>query len=95
MVLLVIRHKVMSLSEFYAATLFDINLLASHLEEVERDAWERTRMMMWAVLEPHSKSKQGPEDLMTFSWEQHVGNSDTPPTTKQQFDEMFKRFKKA
>ena len=93
--LLVIRHKVMTLTEFYDADLFDINLLASRLEEVERDEWERTRMMMWAVLAPHSKKKQGPEEIITFPWEKHNAGEPAAVTTKEQFEQAFKKFKKA
>lgn len=90
---MVIRHKVMTMTEFYDADYFDIDLVASHLEEVERDALERMRMMMWAMLAPYSKKSQSPEDIIKFSWE---GGKDgkSAPTTKEQFEKVFKNFKK-
>ena len=84
----------MTLTEFYAADAFDLDLMATNLEEVDRDALEQTRLLMWAALAPHSKEKQGPEKLMTFSWERH-SNGDQTVTTKEQFEEAFKKFKKA
>lgn len=93
--LLVIRHKVMTMTEFYDADVFDIDLMASHLEEVERDSLERMRMMMWAALAPHSKKKSSPEEIITFSWEKHnQKNEPVQPTTKEQFDAMIKNFKR-
>jgi hypothetical protein len=93
-VLMVIRHKVMTMTEFYNADYFDIDLVASHLEEVERDALERMRMMMWATLAPYSKKHQSPEEIIKFSWESgKEGNA--APTTKEQFEQVFKNFKKA
>lgn len=87
---MVIRHKVMTMAEFYNADYFDIDLVASHLEEVERDALERMRMMMWAMLAPYSKKSQSPEDIIKFSWE----GGKSAPTTKEQFENVFKNFKK-
>ncbi len=92
--LLVVRHKVMTMTEFYNADYFDISLVASHLEEVERDALERMRMMMWAMLEPYSKKRQFPEEIIKFSWESGKEGK-VAPTTKEQFEQVFKNFKKA
>lgn len=91
--LLVIRHRVMSMTEFYEADAFDVDLMASNLDQAERDASERTRLIMWAALAPNSKKKIAPEEVMTFSWEKPQGETQAV-TTKEQFDEMFKRFKK-
>jgi len=91
---MVIRHKVMTMTEFYNADYFDIDLVASHLEEVERDALERMRMMMWATLAPYSKKRQSPEEIIKFSWESGKEGK-AAPTTKEQFEQVFKNFKKA
>ena len=93
--LLVVRHKVMTMTEFYNADYFDIDLVASHLEEVERDALERMRHIMWAVLSPNSKRKIQPSDVMQFSWEKPGHGEASEVTTKEMFDKMFKNFKKA
>ena len=89
--MLVIRHKVMTMTEFYNADAFDIDLMASHLDQAERDASERMRHMMWAVLAPNSKKKIMPEDLMTFSWEKPQGEA-AAPTTKEDFDKAFGKY---
>lgn len=89
--LLVLRHKVMTMAEFYAADIFDLDLCISNLDEVERDASERMRMLMWAVLAPYSKKKQSPEDIVKFSWENKPSEKVT--TTKEQFEKMFGNYK--
>ena len=93
--ILVVRHKVMTMTEFYAADAFDINLVCSHLEEVERDSLERMRHIMWAVLAPNSKRKIQPSDVMQFSWEKPGHGEASEVTTKEMFDKIFKNFKKA
>jgi hypothetical protein len=93
--ILVVRHKVMTMAEFYNADFFDINLVCSHLEEVERDALERMRHIVWAVLAPNSKRKITPTDVMQFSWEKPGHGEASEVTTKEMFDKMFKNFKKA
>lgn len=89
--LLVIRHKVMTMTEFYEADAFDIDLMLSNLGEVERDASERMRKLMWAVLAPYSTKPIEPEGIIRFSWENNSVDS-APLTTKEQFDEMCKKF---
>jgi hypothetical protein len=84
----------MTMTEFYNADYFDINLVASHLEEVERDAMERMRMIIWAILAPYSKKRQSPEEIIKFSWESGKEGK-AAPTTKEQFEQVFKNFKKA
>lgn len=88
--LLVIRHKVMTMTEFYEADAFDIDLVLSNIGEVERDACERMRNLMWAMLAPNSKKAIKPEEIITFSWEQHTEAN--KPTTKEQYEAMCKRF---
>ena len=87
---LVIRHKVMTMTEFYEADAFDLDLVASHMEEVERDASERMRNIMWAMLAPNSKKKIAPEDIVKFSWEQPKSSGEV--TTKEQFESIAKQF---
>ena len=91
---LVVRHRVMSMTEFYEADAFDIDLMASHLDQAERDASERMRLMVWAALAPNSKKRITPEDVLKFSWENEP-DATQPVTTKEMFDKIFKNFKKA
>lgn len=87
---LVIRHKVMTMTEFYDADAFDLDLVSSHMEEVDRDAAERMRNIMWAMLAPNSKKKIAPEDIVKFSWEQPKSSGEV--TTKEQFESIAKQF---
>lgn len=91
--LLVVRHKVMSMTEFYNADAFDLDLVCSHLEEVERDALERMRHLMWAMLAPNSKQKLQPTDVIQFSWEMEKDDKAATPTTREMYEEAFKNFK--
>lgn len=93
-VLLVIRHKVMTMTEFYEADAFDIQLMCDHLDSAKREALERMRTIAWAVLAPNSKKKIMPTDVLRFPWDGEA-KADTVPTTKEQFDKVFKNFKKA
>lgn len=87
---LVIRHKVMTMTEFYSADAFDLDLVASNMEEVDRDALERMRYIMWAILTPNSKKKIAPDDIVKFSWEQPKSIGEV--TTKEQFESIAKQF---
>ena len=88
-----IRHKVMTMTEFYKADAFDLSLMVSNLQEVDRDAAERMRMMVWAALAPNSKKQLAPEDILTFSWEKH-NDTASRPTTREDFEKAFQQFKK-
>ena len=87
---LVIRHKVMTMTEFSSADAFDLDLVASHMEEVDRDAADMMRNIMWAMLAPNSKKKIAPEDIVKFSWEQPKSSGEV--TTKEQFESIAKQF---
>lgn len=91
--ILVIRKKVMTMTEFYNADAFDLNLMVSNLEEVDRDALERMRLMVWAALAPNSKKKLTPEDILTFSWENKKTDTAPTVTTREDFENAFKNFK--
>ncbi|MEO0573208.1 MAG: hypothetical protein AAF039_15990 [Bacteroidota bacterium] len=42
--------------------------------KLERDAWERTRMVMWAAITPHTKkeTKLSPMDVMELPWDTDI-----------------------
>lgn len=88
--MLVIRHKVMTMTEFFSADAFDLDVMAANMTECEREPLERMRQIMWAVLAPNSKKKMLPEDIMKFSWE--TESHDNQQTTKKQFDDIVKKF---
>lgn len=79
------------MTEFYNADVFDLDLMISNIGEAERDASERMRNIMWAMLAPNSKKQIKPEEIVRFSWEHQEDGSQL--TTKEQFDEMCKKFK--
>ena len=79
------------MTEFYNANAFDLNLMTSHLDEVDRDEKERMRMMIWASLAPYSKKNVTPEDIIIFDWEKH---ETTKPSTREDFENAIKKFTK-
>ena len=86
-----IRHKVMTMTEFYEADAFDLSLMVGNLQEVDRDAAERMRMMVWAALAPNSKRQLAPEDILTFSWEKQ-NDTASRPTTREDFEKAFNNY---
>lgn len=87
--MLVIRHKVMTMTEFFSADAFDLDVMANNMTECEREPLERMRQIMWAVLAPNSKKNLLPENIMKFSWE--TESHDNKQTTKEQFNDIVKQ----
>ena len=82
----------MTVTEFYGADMFDLIIITQNMDEAQRDASERMRNIMWAMLAPNSKKKLLPEDIVQFSWERDT--EEVKPTTAEQFNEAFKQFTK-
>jgi hypothetical protein len=38
----------------------------------ERSAWERTRMLCTTMLQPYSKKRLEPQDVMRFAWDREM-----------------------
>ena len=88
--LLVIRKKVMTMTEFFDADAFTIDLVLTNLEDADRDSMERMRNLVWAILAPYSKKKGlAPNDVMRFKWEEQ--DRDPSVTTKETFDSIAKK----
>lgn len=83
-----LRYKVMSMTEFYNADIFDLNLCTANLEQAEREAYEKTRLMMWAALSPYSKKKIAPTEVLKFSWDNEDDGNHAAPLTDEQFEQQ-------
>lgn len=69
---------------FYRMTWAEAAAYMRGRELREREEWERTRRVMWAMLLPHAKKSDfQPDDVMRFSWE-----ADAIGTTKVDEQEL-------
>ena len=64
-------------------------------EAREQGAWERTRLLATFAVQPYSKKKLKPTDLLTFPWEQpEKKNAGNPGrSTAERFKELTEKFK--
>ena len=42
----------------------------------ERAAWERTRLLCTTMLQPYSKKRLEPQDVMRFAWDREMQNAE-------------------
>ena len=61
-------------------------------EHAERSAWERTRMQCLCMLQPYSRHRLQPRDVMRFPWDSE-GDQEEKLTAKE-IRERFERVKK-
>lgn len=47
-----------------------------HNEALTRERWEQTRFTAWAMLQPYSKKRLRPRDVMEFEWDKSSTESD-------------------
>lgn len=85
----------LSLDDFCSMTPHEFNLTyrSWHHAHVEQP-WERTRLLACYILQPWSKKRLTPEQLMRFGWDQKQTASARPATeqsTRQRFEELVKR----
>ena len=86
----------LSLSDFCAMTPHEFNgvLRSWHRTHVEQP-WDQTRLLACAMLQPWSKKKLRPEDIMRFSWDEKKTASARPAhdeqSTRQRFEEIRRR----
>ena len=84
----------MSVEDFCRCTPAEFRAVSDAYVETEgrhqRDEWERTRMQCVCMLQPYSKSKIDPKELMRFAWEEEEGSQEDKLTT----NEIWERFEK-
>ncbi len=90
----------MSLPDFCALTPSEFS--ATHQKWLEaqdvheRRAWERMRTLATFAVQPYSKKRLKPSDLMVFPWERHQEEDDIPAakSTKDRFKKLVNKFRK-
>lgn len=50
-------------------TMAEADVLLTHSYLATRDDWERTRLQMWATVQPHSKKSLKADDMLHFPWD--------------------------
>jgi hypothetical protein len=61
-------------------------------EQVSQNNWEQTRMIVHAVLLPHSKQKIKPQELMPFPWDNKV-KIKREVASKEHIQKVLERYK--
>lgn len=84
----------MSLADFCSMTPheFDGTLRSWHRTHVEQ-SWEQTRLVACCLLQPWSKKRLRPEEVMRFAWDRPQKNNAHPAesSTRQRFEELKRR----
>ena len=81
---------------FYRMTFAEAAAFMRGRELKEREEWERTRRVMWAVLVPHSKKRNfEPDDVIKFPWEKDsVDTSEVDEGELERVRNLAKKFEK-
>ena len=70
----------MSVDDFCRCTPLEFSAIAQGWNEGEqqreRSAWERTRMLCTTMLQPYSKKRLEPQDVMRFAWDREMQNAE-------------------
>ena len=61
-------------------------------EHRERSGWEQTRMQCLCMLQPYSRHRLSPRDVMRFPWDEE--ETQTEKLTTEEIRERFERVKK-
>ena len=85
----------MSLDDFCSMTPHEFNEVfrSWHRTHVEQP-WEQTRLLACCLLQPWSKKKLKPEDIMRFDWDKKRTANANPTkeqSTRQRFEEIRRR----
>lgn len=77
---------------FYNMTWAEAAAYIRGMDAREKEEWERTRRIMMAVVQPHSKKKLDPEDVLKFTWDKDY--VDTRKVDKNELGRIRKLAKK-
>ncbi len=70
----------MSVDDFCQCTPLEFQAVyeawAGNERRKERGAWERTRMQCTTMLQPYSKKRLEPQDVLRFEWDREMQNAE-------------------
>lgn len=88
----------MSVDDFCRCTPLEFSAIAQGWNECEqqreRSAWERTRMLCTTMLQPYSKKRLEPQDVMRFAWDDDPNGDATDEAEQLTAKEIRERFEK-
>lgn len=94
MTILCIQYKVVTVPYFLdEMKSYELRPLMENLSLSLQDGWERTRMQMYASIQPYSKKKLSPKNILEFPWEKKENKPKLPKVemTKELREQMIKR----
>lgn len=72
------EYKVISVGYFLdKLQYYELQLLLENANVSVKNDWEITRNMMWSFVQPYSKKKLKPTDIMTLPWDEGAKHVDT------------------
>lgn len=90
----------MSIDDFCRCTPLEFSAIAESWNEGEqqreRAAWERARLQCTCMLQPYSKKKLKPQDVLQFAWDPSTGSGtgDGEKLSAKEIRERFEKVKK-
>lgn len=87
----------MRLDDFSRCTPVEFSEIARAWHDIEerreRGDWERSRMQCICMMQPYSKKKLQPEDVMRFSWDKEKEDDLSKDEIMQRFQAAKKKYK--
>ena len=88
----------MSVDDFCRCTPLEFSAIAQGWNEGERQrersAWERTRLLCTTMLQPYSRRRLDPQDVMRFAWDDDPNGDATDEAEQLTAKEIRERFEK-
>lgn len=69
----------MSRADVMDSTLDEIQAIFNAYDEAGREAWERTRLLATVSLQPYSRGRLTPEEVLKFPWDEPTPSNNTEP----------------
>jgi len=88
----------MSLRDFERCTPFEFHSVfeawSKHAEMRDRSEWEKTRYLCMCILQPYSKKKLRPVDVVVFPWERSTESKEVLSSEEQEarYQAALKRY---
>jgi len=80
-----------SLNELEELTLAQFNMYLEGFFEEYKNEWEQTRLIMWSIIQPNSKKKLKPTEIISFDWDKD--NKVSEPLDKEKKQEILLKMK--
>ena len=81
------------MAEFYDNSPMDVHIFIEAREQMEREKWERSRLVAYYAVIPHTDSKKGNRrmtDLIPFPWDKKAKSKGLKKLSKHQIKMLVK-----